>query len=149
MHTIETKIEIDATPEAVWAVLVDTAAYPDWNPFVRSLEGDLRVGERVRVRLQPSDGRGITIRPVLRVVDEPHELRWLGRLGLPRIFDGEHRFTIESLDDGTRSRFVHAETFRGVLVPFVGSMLRTTAVGFEAFNEALRDRVAAIATAER
>ena len=149
MRTIETKIEIDAPPEAVWAVLVDTAVYPAWNPFIRSFEGELRVGERVAVRLQPPGGRGITLRPVLRVVDAPNELRWFGRLGLPRIFDGEHRFTVEPLDDGTRSRFVHAEKFRGVLVPFVGSLLRNTEIGFDAMNVALRDRVAAIATAER
>jgi hypothetical protein len=144
MRTIETTTEIDAPPEAVWAVLTDTAAYPDWNPFVRSFEGDLRVGARLQVRLHPPGGRAITMRPTIRVVDAPSELRWLGRLGLPRIFDGEHRFTVEPLDGGTRSRFVQAETFRGVLVPLVGSVLRSTEAGFEAMNDALRDRVAAV-----
>lgn len=144
MRTIETAIEIDAPPADVWAVLVDGQAYPDWNPFVRALEGDLRVGERIRVRLQPPGGRGMTFRPVVRAVDPPHELRWLGQLGLPRIFDGEHRFVLEPLDGGTRTRFVHGESFRGVLVPFVGSMLRDTTTGFAAFNEALRDRVTAM-----
>lgn len=144
MRTIEKSIEIDAPPAAVWAVLSDIAAYPDWNPFIPSFEGDLRVGERVRVRLQPPGGRGITMRPTLRVVDAPRELRWFGRLGLPRVFDGEHRFTIEPIDGATRSRFVQAEEFHGVLVPFVGSLLRTTANGFDAMNTALRDRVMAI-----
>lgn len=144
MRTIETTVEIDAAPEAVWAVLTDTAAYPDWNPFVRSLEGDLRIGARLHVCLQPPGGRAITMRPTVEVFDAPRELRWLGRLGLPRVFDGEHRFTIQSLDGGTRSRFVQAETFRGVLVPFVGSVLRTTRAGFEAMNDALRGRVAAV-----
>jgi hypothetical protein len=141
MRDVETSVEIEARPEQVWDVLTDTASYPDWNPFIRKLDGDLRVGERIHVQLQPPGGRAFSLKPTLRVVDAPRELRWLGRFGLPRIFDGEHRFVIEPLDGGTRSRFVHGESFRGVLVPFVGSLLRRTVTGFEAMNDALRDRV--------
>ena len=54
MHHIEASIEIDAPPAAVWRVFADFASYPDWNPFIRSLEGEPLVGERLRVRLQPA-----------------------------------------------------------------------------------------------
>jgi hypothetical protein len=141
MRSIETTIEIDASPAEVWEALTDAAAYPDWNPFIRSLEGDLQVGAKLRVRIEPPNGRGITLRPTVVAVVRDAELRWLGRLGLPRIFDGEHRFAVEPLDDGRRTRFVHAERFRGVLVPLLGSLLRNTEAGFTSMNEALRRRV--------
>jgi hypothetical protein len=144
MHQIEASIDIDASPAAVWRVFADFASYPDWNPFVRSLEGDLRVGERLRVRLEPPGQRGVTLRPIVRAYTSERELRWLGRLGLPRIFDGEHRFTLEPIDQGRGTRFTQSEEFRGVLVPFLGSLLRKTETAFGSMNEALRDRTAAL-----
>ncbi len=142
MREIVTTIDIDAPPAEVWAVLADTAAYPDWNPFVVALEGELAVGRKLAVTIRPPGGRGITLKPTVLEVEPGISLRWLGRLGVPRIFDGEHSFKLEPIDGGRCTRFVHGERFRGVLVPFVGSLLRRTEAGFVAMNEALRDRVA-------
>jgi hypothetical protein len=142
MNAIHTEIEIDAPAETVWAVLTDLAAYPEWNPFIPSIDGPLEPGARLRVRIVPPGTGGMNLRPRLLTVAAPHELRWLGRLGLPRVFDGEHRFEITALDDG-RVRFVHAESFRGVLVPFVGRLLRRTSTGFEQMNAALKARAEA------
>ena len=65
--------------------------------------------------------------------------RWLGRVLAPGMFDGEHRFTIEQLDDG-RSRVVQSERFRGALVPLFAKTLTATGDGFDAMNEALKKR---------
>ncbi|HKO85819.1 MAG TPA: SRPBCC family protein, partial [Actinomycetota bacterium] len=60
---LESEVEVQASPERVWEVLTNFAAYPDWNPFiVRVLEAE----------------------PARR-------LRWLGHLLVPGLFDGEHR----------------------------------------------------------
>jgi hypothetical protein len=139
---IETSIEIDSPPADVWAVLTDTGRFDEWNPFVRSIEGRLEPGSKVKVRLQPAGKKGITLRPTIKAAEAPHELRWLGRLGLPRLFDGEHQFVLEPLDGGRRTRFIHAETFRGVLVPLLGKLVNDTRGEFESMNLALRERVA-------
>ncbi len=63
--SIHTEIDIDAPPAAVWAVLADGPAYPTWNPFVKSLEGELVEGKRISVNIQPP-GKGVsTFTPVL------------------------------------------------------------------------------------
>jgi hypothetical protein len=139
---ISHEIEIDASPEAVWAVLADTASYPDWNPFVRRLEGELREGERLEARIAPPGGREMTFKPVVQAAEPGRELRWLGRLLLPRLFDGEHSFRLEPLEGG-RTRFVQSERFSGLLVPLLRSSLAKTERGFEVMNAALKERVEA------
>jgi hypothetical protein len=140
MRELTSSIEIDASPERVWSVLTDFASYGEWNPFIRSIEGEPVVGSRLQVRIAPPGGRAMTFKPTVTVVDPSLELRWLGRLLLPGLFDGEHRFRLEPLD-GDRTRFVQSERFSGILVAFSGKGLAKTERGFDAMNEALKLRV--------
>ena len=45
---LRTEIEIDAPPSRVWEVLVRFAEYPDWNPHLKSVNGELTVGAAAR-----------------------------------------------------------------------------------------------------
>lgn len=141
-HDLHTEIEIEATPEAVWAVLTDLAAYPDWNPFITSSTGDVVKGAKLVNRLEPPGGRAMTFKPTVTAAERPRVFEWLGRLGVPGVFDGRHRFELVPTDDGTR--LIHTEHFSGVLVPFMKRSLDThTRAGFEAMNTALKERVEA------
>jgi hypothetical protein len=142
MAELSTTVEIDAPAAVVWAILTDTAAWPDWNPFLTRVEGDVVAGARVRIRFEPPGGRPMTMRPRLLVVDPPHELRWLGRLGLPGLFDGEHRFLVEPLGPD-RVRVTQSEQFGGVFVPLLRTTLRKTERGFGLMNDALKARAEA------
>src|SRR5918911_4648575 len=112
---IRDEIVIEAPPAAVWAVLTEGARYPEWNPFVRRLEGELQMGGRIVVEIAPPGGRAMTFKPTLLAVQPERELRWLGRLFVRGLFDGEHRFELEPVAEG-RTRFVQSERFSGVLV---------------------------------
>jgi hypothetical protein len=139
---LTTKIDIDAAPEAVWAVLSDLPSYPSWNPFIREASGTLAAGERLEVSLQPERGRAMRFRPTAVTAEANRELRWLGRLVAPGVFDGEHRFAIEPTERG--SRLVQEERFTGLLVPFLARGLRRgTLPGFERMNEAVKERAEA------
>lgn len=140
MDEIVTEIEIDASPEAVWTVLTDFESYPEWNP-VLEIEGSPSEGERLRVTTAYENTRAMTFRPTVLVVDEPAEFRWRGRLFVPGLYDGEHRFVLAPLDDGDRTRLTHAETFRGALVGFINRRIGDDVeAGFEQVNEALKRR---------
>jgi hypothetical protein len=140
VRELQREIDIDAPPERVWSVVTDFDAYPEWNPFIRRIGGELREGARLEVRIQPPGARAMTFMPRVRAVDPNRELRWLGRLLVPGIFDGEHRLRIEPLGSG-RTRFIQSERFSGVLVPLVKGSLEKTAAGFEQMNAALKARV--------
>lgn len=140
MRTISTEIEIKAAPTAVWAVLTDLAAYPEWNPFLRVADGRLAAGERPTFRAYPPGSSPITLKPRILAVTPPRELRWIGRLLVPGVFDGEHSFTLTATSDG-HTRLVQAERFTGILVPFTGRLLNNTRAAFVALNEALKKRV--------
>jgi len=132
-------VDIDATPEQVWEVLTDLAAYPAWNPFILRAEGAVELGRRLTVTMQPVGGRATTLRPRLVEVDVPRQLRWRGTSGMPGLMDAEHAFTLEPRGSGTR--LVQQEDFRGVLVPFLAAWLdRSTLPAFVAMNEALKSR---------
>ena len=141
MKELRSEIEIEASAERVWRVLTDFDAYPEWNPFIRRVSGRPEVEERLVVRMRPSGTRGMTFRPTVMKVEPNRELRWLGHLLLPGIFDGQHIFEIEELERD-RVRFVQREVFKGLLVPLLARSLdRDTQRGFEEMNRALRERI--------
>lgn len=141
MRHLSSEIEINATPQRVWQVLTDFPALPDWNPFITSMDGELVAQERLKVRIEPPGGMAMSFSPTVLKAEPGVELRWIGHVLMPGLFDGEHSFTIEQLGD-ERVRFIHAEKFTGVLVPLMGLMgvYKSTAAGFEAMNQALKER---------
>ena len=140
-----TRIEIESSPERVWSILTAFEEYPRWNPFFRSISGVLREGERLEVRIEREGSRGVLFRPTVLAVDEGRAFRWKGHLLIPGLFDGEHRFGIECINDGG-VRFVHGEIFTGLLVPlFWGDLDTKTRRGFEAFNRAIKSRAEDVA----
>jgi hypothetical protein len=143
MKELSTEIEFDATPQEVWDVLVDLPAYAEWNPFMKKIQGEPKTGAKLEVRMEPEGERAMTFRPTVLTAEPGRELKWLGHLLVPGIFDGEHRWLIEETGSG-RVRFTQSERFGGILVPLLWKKLRDggTAKGFRAMNEALARRVA-------
>jgi len=139
MRELRREIDIEAPPAAVWAILTDTGSYSEWNPFIPRLAGELREGAKLEVRIAPPGGRAMTFKPTVLAAKPERELRWLGRLLLPGIFDGEHILHIEPLDQN-RTRFTQAERFSGLLVGLFRSTLDKTELGFEQMNAALKAR---------
>lgn len=148
-QVLRTEIVIAAPSDDVWSILTDFSSYPGWNPFVRQISGRLEVGSRLEVHLAPPGGRAMTIRPTVREVLPGRVLRWLGSLGVPGLFDGEHSFQIEPLGEG-QVRFVHSERFSGILVPAIMAFIgKSTRQGFEAMNQALKERAEAKAASRQ
>ena len=143
MQLIETTIYIHAPPTRVWSILIAFSAYPAWNPFIIAAEGEPRPGARLKITVHPPGRRPMTFRPVVLVAAPERELRWLGRLLIPGLFDGEHRVRLER-EGKAGCRFQQSERFSGILVPLFGErLLEAARQGFEAMNAALAKRAEA------
>jgi hypothetical protein len=137
---LESGVEVQASPERVWEVLTDFAAYPDWNPFIVQAGGRAAPGSRLELRMRLPGRRPTTFRPQVLEAEPARRLRWLGHLLVPGLFDGEHRFTIEPAGPG-RARVTQQETFRGLLAPLLLAFIAgPTLEGFRQMNRALQAR---------
>ncbi|WP_209428046.1 SRPBCC domain-containing protein [Pararhodobacter sp. SW119] len=141
----ETEIFIDAPPERVWTLLTDPVAHAGWNPMIREVAGCFAVGNRVRLTMRTPSGGTMSFSPRVLVAAPDRELRWLGRLGLPHLFDGEHYFRLIPEAGGTR--LIHGERFRGVLLWAMD--VQQFKPGFEAGNAALKVIAEALTAAQR
>ena len=139
MKSLRSEVEVEASPSRVWEILTDFASYPEWNPFITKIAGELREGSRLEVRMAPPGGRPVTFRPTILAVTRERELSWLGHLFVPGVFDGHHRFLLDPISDRS-VRVRQEEDFRGILVPLMGSIFRKTEQGFAEMNLGLKKR---------
>jgi hypothetical protein len=142
---ITTHLTVSAPVEDVWQTLTDLADYHAWNPFITEATGNISVGERLALTIQPLGGPAMAFKPWVTAVEHHHYVEWLGRLALPGIFDGRHSFVLTPMAGG-RTLVQQSETFTGVLVPFTGSVLARTRAGFIAMNEALAQQATRFGT---
>ncbi len=138
---LQAGVEVQASAARVWEVLADFAAYHEWNPFIVQATGQPVPGEHLVLHLRLTGRRTTTIRPEVLEADPGRTLRWLGRLLVPGLFDGEHRFTIQPTGTG-RVRLTQDEEFRGLLAPLLLAMIaKPTLESFHRMNQALKTRV--------
>jgi hypothetical protein len=140
MRHIHTEIEIGSSAQRVWDILADLQAYAEWNPLIREAKGTLQPGGRLHLWISAPGLAQRRVPVQLLTVTPARELRWLGRLGFPRVLDGDHSFLLTPL--GTdRVRVVQQESFSGICVPFAAPWLMPNMTrGFEAMNAALKQR---------
>ena len=134
---IETNIEMNVPPARVWSILTDFARMPAWNPFIKSISGTLAQGAQLSVYIAPPGKSGMRFKPTILTVRPERELRWLGHLLIPGVFDGEHYFLLEPIGEG-KTRLTQGEKFSGLLVGLFSGMLSATEAGFHAMNSALK-----------
>jgi hypothetical protein len=149
-RSIRSEIIIAASAAQVYSTLTDFPSYPEWNPFIKSLEcnGPLQEGAKLKATMfLPGSNGGNTFTPTVLKVESPTEFRWKGSLPIPGLFHGEHFFLIKE-ESPTSTLLVHGEHFSGLLIPLVGGVLKKTEEAFNNMNVALKERVEKIPLAK-
>lgn len=126
--------KIDAPPEKVWSVLTNAAAYPEWDPNMNRLEGNIALGEKVTAHTKLSD-RAF---PVKVAVFEPNRrMVWSGGMPLG-LFKADRSFVLEPDGDGTQ--FHLKEQFGGPLLFLFKGTVPDLQPSFEQFAAGLKAR---------
>lgn len=135
-------VVIDAPPETVWSAIVDLPGHATWNHQLTHLGGAVEPGGTLHLRLSADGAEPYEFFAEVTQLERPTHFAWLGRTGLPRVFDGHHHFELEPLPDG-RTKLVNRERYTGVLSPLMRRlpMMANAQPGFAAMNEDLKRHV--------
>lgn len=132
-------IDLAAPPARVWEVLVDFPSYARWNSQLHYLGGEARPGGTLTLRLAVPGTTAYEFSPRISAWEEQRQFAWIGRTaGIPRLFDGEHFFTLSPLPNGG-TRLTNREEYRGILAPIFQRlpMMEAAPQGFQRMNEEL------------
>ncbi len=147
------QIEIDAPIELVWAVMLDTQSYAEWNPFVVRADcpSPPRPGDPITLHVQWPNGKTTTSSERISIVEPPGpgEVRTAtlayvyeglpAKLGLVR---GTRYQRLRQAPGGSTS-YHTVEKFGGPLVPLAGPA--RVEEGFRRHAAALKARAEALA----
>ncbi len=134
MKTYNVTIKIKADAETIWSILTDGSKYAEWNEAVEKVEGDISLGQRIKVYAKVSPGRAF---PVTVVGFAPgKEMIWLGGMPLG-VFKGIRTFTLVDERNGIVEFGMH-EVFSGIMSPLILRLMPDLTESFAQFAAGLK-----------
>jgi hypothetical protein len=136
MKAYEASATIDADPQTVWKILIDGGSYTRWDSGVVALEGDIALGERLKVTSEANPGRAFPVR-VTDVVPE-RSMCWSGGMPLG-LFKGERTFTLTPRGE-SGTDFKLREEYSGPMLGLIWRSMPDLGPSFEKFAHGLKER---------
>ena len=59
--SVHHEVSINAPAEKVWKTLMDMESYPDWNPTMKRLEGEVIEGNKVKYLFTQEEGKSYEV----------------------------------------------------------------------------------------
>jgi hypothetical protein len=152
---VELGIAIDAPIERIWAVLSDFAAYPEWNPYVKAVQGQVAPEARIEMDMlyhteyNTDKGKRVTEAVEVTAFAPPKYFSWVWKH--PRgdwWLSAERIFRLRAREDG-KCTFFNEVYFNGMgsvklfgLLDFQRDALeRKVKLAMTKMNDALKERV--------
>lgn len=133
--SVHHEIEINASTEVVWAVLMDTDNYHAWNPVMKLLEGKVIAGNRVKYQFTQSADSKYDIESNVKKIIPNQLLNQAG--GVPLVLTFDHKYILEP--SGTSTKLTIHEEYRGIGVNFWNP--KPVELAYGRLNAALKARV--------
>ena len=124
---------IHASPERVWAFLIDAPGFPSWNSTVTSIEGEIAEGKTLKLKVPSAPER--VFKPKVSRVEAGRSMVWSD--GFFPMFKGVRTFCITPKADGS-TEFSMKEEFLGLMLPMIKGSLPDFAPIFEAYADDLK-----------
>jgi hypothetical protein len=132
----EATSEIQATPDAIWSILVDGARYAEWESGVVSVAGTIAPGQTIKVVSSAAPGRTF---PVTVTEFEPgRSMTWSGGMPLG-LFKGVRTFRLTPTPEGA-TRFDLREEYTGPLLGLMWRSMPDLGPSFSQFARGLKTR---------
>lgn len=136
MKSFEATSVIKATPDKIWAVLVDGAHYPDWDSGVVRVEGRIAPGETIKVVSSASPNRTFPVK--VSEFSRNASMTWSGGMPLG-LFKGVRTFKLTPAPDGS-TRFDLREEYTGPLLAMMWRSMPDLGPSFNQFANGLKKR---------
>jgi uncharacterized protein YndB with AHSA1/START domain len=136
MRSYEASSSIEATPEQVWSVLADAAAWPSWDSGVTKVDGRAVLGEKLTVTVEANPGRSFPVTVV--ELNAPERMVFVGGMPL-NLFTGRRTYSLAR--EGSGTRFTMREEYAGPLAGMMFKSIPDLGPSFRRFAEGLKQRV--------
>lgn len=148
------EVSIDAPLDLVWGVMLDTAAYGEWNPFVHEVEcpSPAKVGDPIRLHVRWANGRTTTSPERITDLEPPLHEDGVGTARLSYEYEGlpdrlglvhsvRHQWLFQEGDGPTV--YTTRQELTGPMARFAGPARITD--GFRRHAEGLKQRAESLA----
>ncbi|MEM6271563.1 MAG: SRPBCC domain-containing protein [Bacteroidota bacterium] len=124
---------IDAEASVIWSLLTNASDYARWNSTVISIEGNIRKGEKIKLKSTLDSSRTFKLKVKELIPDE--KLVWGDAMG-------ERTYTLEQ--QGSATLFTMTEKIGGPIFPLFASKIPSFDESFEQFTADLKKEAEAI-----
>jgi uncharacterized protein YndB with AHSA1/START domain len=128
------RIDIKSDPSIIWALLTHASDYPRWNPAVISIEGNIALGGKIKLKSILDPKR--TFKLNVKEFEPERKLTWGDG-------QGNRIYTLTRNDKGTA--FSMSEKIGGLMFPLYAKYIPPFDKSFELFAIGLKKEAEAIA----
>jgi hypothetical protein len=136
MKSFEASSVINAPPDRIWAILVDSARYPDWDSGALRVDGRIAPSETIKVVSGANPGRTFPVK--VTGLNPNRSMTWSGGMPLG-LFKGVRTFTLTPAGDGM-TRFQVREEYTGPLLSMMWRSMPDLGPSFAQFANGLKRR---------
>lgn len=118
---------IDADPSVIWGLLTNAKGYPEWNSTIVSIEGDIKQGQKIRLKSTLDTSR--TFKLKVKEMVPMKKLVWGDMMG-------KRTYTLEKVSEGTL--LTMTEKIGGLMFPLFANKIPSFDQSFEDFTRDLK-----------
>jgi uncharacterized protein YndB with AHSA1/START domain len=129
-------IDINADPAIIWSLLTNASDFTRWNSTVTMLEGEIKLGEKIRLMSVLDEKRVFKIK--IKEMNPERSMTWGDG-------KGSRVFTLEELGNGI-TKFTMTEKIGGLTFPMWAKYLPPFEENFDQYASDLKKEAEAIAS---